>query len=182
MNNFNFPKPIVGCCAYSGTGKTTLLIAVIPALIKRGLKVSVIKHTHHSFEIDQPGKDSYRLRHAGAQQVVLASRQRTVCMTETRTLQAEPVLADALAELRPAMMDLVLVEGFKHETFAKILLHRPALGKPLPQPLQSDIIAIASDTAVATGGLPFLDLNQPGQVADFIIAHFNLTDMTHTGN
>ncbi len=170
----DFPKPIIGCCAYSGTGKTTLLSAVIPALIARGLKVSVIKHAHHSFEIDQPGKDSYRLRHAGALQVVLASRQRTVCMTEIRKQQTEPVLADALAELKPGLVDLVLVEGFKHETFAKILLHRPALGRPLLQPLLPDIIAIASDEEIATGGLPLLDMNQPQQVADFIITHFNL--------
>ncbi len=172
----DFPKPIVGCCAYSGTGKTTLLAAVIPALIDRGIAVSVIKHTHHGFDIDQPGKDSYRLRLAGARQVVLASSQRTVCMTENYKDLTEPVLADALSELKPELVDLVLVEGFKHETFAKILLHRPVLGRPLLFPLSSDIIAIASDEALAAGDLPLLDLNQPRQVAEFIITHFNLAN------
>jgi len=177
----NFPKPVLGCCAYSGTGKTTLLAAVIPALIDRGITVSVIKHAHHSFEIDHPGKDSYRLRHAGARQVVLASRQRTVCMTEIRKQQAEPVLADALAELKPELVDLVLVEGFKHETFAKILLHRPALGKPLLLPLRSDVVAVASTEPIDSGGLPLLDLNQPRQVADFIITYFNLANTPISG-
>jgi len=177
----NFSKPIVGCCAFSGTGKTTLLAALIPSLIERGIAVSVIKHAHHSFQVDHPGKDSYRLHHAGAQQVVLVSKQRIVCMTESPKQQDKPALSDALAELKPELVDLVLVEGFKHEIFAKILLHRPVLGKPLLLPLQPDVIAVASSEPVDSAGLPLLDLNQPLQIVDFIIEYFHLANTPISG-
>lgn len=165
--------PLLGFCAHgSGIGKTTLLTRLIPVMNARGLRVSVIKHAHHSFDIDHPGKDSYRLREAGTVQMLLGSRHRWALMTElsrTGEPQAEePGLAELLEQLDSRMADLVLVEGFKREPIPKIEVHRPALQYPLLAAIDPNIIAVATDAPVASA-LPQLDLNQPAVIADFIL-------------
>ncbi len=163
--------PVLGFCAYSGTGKTTLLTQLIPLLKQQGLRLAVIKHTHHVIDLDKPGKDSYRMREAGAQQVVLASHQRLISLQEKPQQDGEANLADALACINPLETDLVLVEGFKHADFAKIELHRPSLAKPLMYPDDANIIAVATDAPelVLAPHLSKLDLNQPAALAAFII-------------
>lgn len=160
--------PILSFCAYaSNSGKTTLLTQLIPALIKRGLRVSVIKHAHHSFDIDYPTKDSYKLREAGAVQTMIASNTRWALITEHRNT-VEPNLNTLIAQLDASLTDLVLVEGFRHEAIPKIEVFRASLVQPLLAEDDSTIIAIASDTAL-NSHLPVLDLNNIKQVADFVI-------------
>lgn len=164
--------PLLGFCAYSGTGKTTLLTQLIPLLTAAGLRIAVVKHTHHAIDLDQPGKDSYRMREAGAQQVILASHQRIISIREMGgKRQREASLADAISGILPENVDLILVEGFKHEPYPKIELHRPSLGKPLMFPNDGNVIALATDepTLTAPATLPTLDLNQPEQIAAFIL-------------
>lgn len=169
---FESPIPIMGVCAFSGTGKTTLLTRLLPLLSARPMRIAVIKHAHHSFEMDTPGKDSYALRKAGAKQMLVASRHRMALLTEPRGRNEEPVLAEALALLDVETADLILVEGFKHEPIPKIELHRSALDKPLLCREDPHIVAVASDGAVTLpAGLPLLDLNAPEQIADFILGH-----------
>lgn len=164
--------PVIGFAAWSGTGKTTLLEAVVARLRARELNVAVIKHAHHDFDIDHPGKDSHRLRQAGARQVMVASRRRWALITEHDDDRPEPQLAELLPQLAHDHLDLVLVEGFKHEPIPKIELHRPALRKPLLYPDDPQIIAIATDAPLAiTPGIPVLDLNQPDAVCDFLIEY-----------
>ncbi|MGR8929157.1 MAG: molybdopterin-guanine dinucleotide biosynthesis protein B [Gammaproteobacteria bacterium] len=163
---------ILGFAAYSGTGKTTLLTHLIPILKKRGLRVGVIKHSHHDFEIDYPGKDSYRLRAAGASTIMIVSPYRKALITDFPT-QHEVQLTEQLASFPCEDLDLVLVEGFRDEPFPKIELHRPKLCKPLLYPSDQSIIAIACDQYMTTPpGLPCLDLNDPTGIADFIINRF----------
>lgn len=165
-----FPSPLIGFCAYSGTGKTTLLTRLIPLLRAAGLRIAVVKHAHHSFEMDRPGKDSYELRNAGADQVLVASRKRMALIKECREPRDEPSLADALRCIDPAETDLVLVEGFKHEPYPKIEVYRPALGKPLIHPDDAHVIAVASDAPVELAReIPLLDLNRPEQIRDFVL-------------
>ncbi|HED17546.1 MAG TPA: molybdopterin-guanine dinucleotide biosynthesis protein B [Gammaproteobacteria bacterium] len=167
-------RPLLGFAAYSGTGKTTLLEQLIPLLRQQGLRIALIKHAHHAFDIDQPGKDSYRLREAGASQVLIASSQRSALITENAAPK-EPRLEDLLSRLDTDQVDLVLVEGFRHVRFAKIELHRQALDKPWLHTEDDSIIAIASDLPAETNRkLPQLDLNQPGEIVSFIMKHFNL--------
>ncbi len=165
---------VFGIAGYSGSGKTTLLERLIPQLTGRGFKVSVIKHAHHGFDIDRPGKDSYRHREAGANEVLLACGDRWALMHERRD-EAEPTLADLLGRLAPC--DLVLVEGFKQEPVPKLEVHRPANGKPPLYPERQDIVAVASDVAIDTG-LPLLPLNDPAAIADFILHHLQLQEPT----
>jgi molybdopterin-guanine dinucleotide biosynthesis protein MobB len=162
-----FKKPVLGFAAYSGTGKTTLLVKLLPLVKERGLRVAMIKHAHHDFDIDKPGKDSYELRKAGADQMLIASDMRWALMTETHN-DAEPALEDLIAKLDLDECDLVLVEGFRHMPFEKIELHRPALGKDFIFPEDDNVIAVASDERIVTGDLPLLDINSPQEVADFI--------------
>ena len=160
--------PVLGFAAWSGTGKTTLLRKLIPALRETGLRLGVVKHAHHSFDVDQPGKDSYELRHAGAERVLVGSRARYALMVECPEPR-EPVLADLLARLPGEDLDLVLVEGFKHERFPKLELHRPSLGRPLLYPEDPSIVALASDeTLDPVPALPLLDLNDVAAVAAFV--------------
>jgi len=162
--------PLLGFAAWSGTGKTTLLEQLVPLLVARGLRVAVVKHAHHDFDIDVPGKDSYRMRKAGARQVMVASRRRWALVTEHDDGRAEPRLAELLPQLDHAQLDLILVEGFKHEAIPKIELHRPALGKPLLYPDDPQVIAVATDAPLASAPpLPLLNLNTPEEVADFVL-------------
>lgn len=166
----DFPVPVLGICAFSGTGKTTLLTRVLPLLGAQGLRVAVVKHAHHSFDMDQPGKDSYELRKAGAAQMVVASRQRLAVIREYAGDREEPDLAEALAAVDAAVCDLVLVEGFKRESLPKLELCRPSCGKPLMCGRDPNIIAVVSDGPIALPrSLPLLDLNSPVQVAEFIL-------------
>ena len=163
--------PVLGVAAFSGTGKTTLLKQLIPLLRARGLRVGVIKHTHHDFDVDRPGKDSYELRHAGADEMLLASGRRWALMVETGR-EGDPELSHLLTRMDHRNLDLVLVEGFKHEHFPKIELYRPGLGKPLLFPDDPDIIAVAADGPIGRETqLPLLDLNDPEEIAEFIRAH-----------
>lgn len=160
---------VLGFAAWSGTGKTTLLRQLIPALRADGLRVGVVKHAHHSFDVDQPGKDSYMLRHAGAERVLIGSRTRWALMVEHQVAHTEPDLARLLAHMPGDGLDLILVEGFKHEAFPKIELHRPALGRPLLYPQDPSIIALASDAPMTPQrDLPLLDLNDVPAMAAFV--------------
>ncbi len=171
IDMLNAQVPILGFVAASGTGKTTLLIQLIPILKQNGLRIGLIKHSHHDFEIDQPGKDSFRLREAGASPVMLVSRYRRAMITEFSPEQ-EPRLDDQLKQFDQTELDLILVEGFRAEKFPKIELHRPSLVQPLLHPNDPDIIAIATDTALQTPThLMQLDLNQPEMIAEFIQTH-----------
>jgi molybdopterin-guanine dinucleotide biosynthesis protein B len=138
---------VIGLAGWSGAGKTTLLTRVIPHLLNEGLRVSVIKHAHHNFDVDVPGKDSWRHRHAGAEEVLVSSGKRWALMHELRGA-AEPRLPELLAKM--AHVDLVVVEGYKSEPHRKIEVHRAANGKPLLFPGDAGIVGIATDTAVET--------------------------------
>ncbi|MFC1588896.1 molybdopterin-guanine dinucleotide biosynthesis protein MobB [Pseudomonadota bacterium] len=166
--NIKFKKPVLGFAAYSGTGKTTLLVKLLPLLKEKGLRVAMIKHAHHDFDIDQPGKDSYELRKAGAGQVLIASDYRRALITETPQGK-EPGLEELIVELNLDDIDMVLVEGFRHLPFPKIELHRPSTGKDLIHPDDANVIALASDENIDSRGLPLLDLNRPQMIADFVL-------------
>ncbi|CAG9408173.1 molybdopterin-guanine dinucleotide biosynthesis protein MobB [Providencia alcalifaciens] len=160
--------PLLGITAYSGTGKTTLLKKVIPLLRQRHVRVGLIKHTHHDMEIDTPGKDSYELRKAGADQTLVASNQRWALMTETPECN-EMDLSYLASRFDPASLDLILVEGFKSESIDKIALFRSDVGKPLNGLIDEYVVAVASDEIIDTD-VPQLDINNPEQVADYIVS------------
>jgi molybdopterin-guanine dinucleotide biosynthesis protein MobB len=158
--------PILGICAAgSNAGKTTLITKLIPELIKRNIRVSVIKHAHHNFDIDYPGKDSYQIREAGAVQTLIASSKRWALMTE---IANEPNLEELIAQINPEFADLILVEGFKQAPIPKIEVHRPGLDMPLLAGSGVNIIAVASDAKLELS-VPVLDLNDIAQIADFIM-------------
>jgi len=160
--------PLLGFAAWSGVGKTTLLRHVILILSSAGLRVGLVKHAHHNFDIDHPGKDSYELRRAGAVRVAVASRERWALMVE-RHLESDPSLTDLVAAIGPGELDLVLVEGFRHEGLPKIEIHRPSLGRPLLFPDDPSVVAVATDGALPIPtALPVLDLNRPAQIAGFV--------------
>ena len=163
--------PVLGFAAWSGTGKTTLLKQLMPLFTKDGLNVALIKHAHHTFDIDHPGKDSYELRKAGAQQVLIASQKRWALMVETPESNTDPDLQTMLNQFDQTKLDLILVEGFKHETFTKIELHRREVGKPLLFHEDPHIIAIATDPQIdLQTTLPILNINEPVSVYNFIRA------------
>ena len=164
--------PILGFAAPSGTGKTTLLTQLIPQLIEHNIRVGLIKHSHHNFQIDKPGKDSFRLREAGATPVMLVSRHRRAIITEFVSPQ-EPDLDEQLSHFDQSCLDLILVEGFKRERFPKIELHRPSLDKPVFYPDDNSIVAIASDQPpILTREIASLDLNNIRQITQFILHTF----------
>jgi molybdopterin-guanine dinucleotide biosynthesis adapter protein len=163
---------VFGIAGWSGSGKTTLLEKLIPALTARGLKVAVIKHAHHGFDIDKPGKDSYRHREAGAVEVLLSCNDRWALMHERRD-EAEPTLAELLGHLSPC--DLVLIEGFKQEPVPKLEVYRPAHGKPPLFGERDDIVGVATDGEVQTS-LPVLPLNDIAAIADFVINTLGLQE------
>ena len=167
-SSITFPKPVIGFAAFSGTGKTTLLTKVLPILRARGLRVGMLKHAHHAMDIDHPGKDSYELRKAGAEQMLVVSRSQVAWIHELRDGRAEPDLQEALNLLDPDTLDLVLVEGFKRESFAKIELHREGLHKPLLYPDDQNIIAFASEQPPENLPIPWIDLNVAEDMAIFI--------------
>ena len=160
-------KRVFGVAGFSGAGKTTLLEKLIARFVGQGFKVAVIKQTHHDFDLDQPGKDSWRHRAAGASEVLLASERRWALMHELR-MAAVPTLMDHVARLSPC--DLVLVEGYKREAIPKLEVYRPALGVPLLHPGDSHILALASDEPVPTR-LPWFSLSDTPAIADFILQH-----------
>jgi molybdenum cofactor guanylyltransferase/molybdopterin-guanine dinucleotide biosynthesis protein MobB len=181
--NFNYPEdisafkphigskvPLLGFAAFSGTGKTSLLSLLLPKLNELGLRVAVIKHAHHKFDIDIPGKDSYELRKAGAVQMLIAS-SRLMALMQTRYEQ-EPELTELLPRLDQQQLDLILIEGFKQASIPKIELHRPILGKPLLYPEDDNIIAIASDEILPlTKQIQQLDMNDINAIVTFIQRH-----------
>jgi molybdopterin molybdotransferase len=158
--------PLLGFAAYSGTGKTTLLEALLPMLTESGLRIGVLKHAHHDFDVDKPGKDSYRLRKAGAGQMLISSRKRHVLMTETP--EAEADFDYLLTRFNTEKLDLILVEGCKNIAFPKIELHREEVGKPWLYSNDNNIIAIAADTQVESD-LPQMSINDLEAISDFII-------------
>lgn len=169
-------KPIVGLAAYSGTGKTTLLRAVIPLLVERGVRVALVKHAHHGFDVDYPGKDSYELRKAGAGQVLVTSANRRALMTE-RPSPRDPVLAEELACLDQEAVDLILVEGFRHARFPKIELRRGVEPQSTLAAQDDSVVAVATDApAEVHHGLPRLDINNPTEIAAFILEHILQAD------
>lgn len=174
MINQNFNTPVIGFSAYSGTGKTTLLTQLIPLLKQRGLRLAIIKHAHHDFDVDYPEKDSYKLRHAGAKQMLISSAKRFALMTELGDDHKELSLSDLLDQIDHDQTDLILVEGFKREAFQKIELHRPKLGHPLLFQNDNNIIAVASDEKVPSlpSSLTQLNLNNVPSIADFILKKF----------
>ncbi len=159
---------IIGLAGWSGAGKTTLLRRLIPVLVARGLRVSTIKHAHHGFDIDQPGKDSWEHRQAGATEVLVASARRWALMHELRDAP-EPTLATLLGRL--SQVDLVLVEGFKRDAHPKLEVHRPSLGKPLLHPGDPSIGAVASDATLPEALVPVLPLDDVAAVAGYVLDH-----------
>jgi molybdopterin-guanine dinucleotide biosynthesis protein B len=157
---------VIGIAGWSGSGKTTLLTRVIPCLTARGLKVSTMKHAHHDFDIDQPGKDSHTHRQAGASEVLISSANRFALMHELRG-EAEWTLRDLLAKLSP--IDLVLIEGFKRETHPKLEVYRAAVGKPPLHPDDPNIVAVATDGELSAH-VPVVSLNDTDAVADILVA------------
>jgi molybdopterin-guanine dinucleotide biosynthesis adapter protein len=162
---------IFGLAGWSGSGKTTLMTALIPEFVSRGITVSTIKHAHHAFDIDQPGKDSWRHRAAGAQEVMVASARRWALMHELRD-EPEPPLDELVRRL--GRVDLILVEGFKRHAHLKIEVYRPSLGKPLLHPDDPYVVAVASDERLPGVAVPCLPLSDAGMIATFILRHDGL--------
>jgi molybdopterin-guanine dinucleotide biosynthesis protein B len=177
----NATIPIIGFVAPSGTGKTQLLKALITRLKSKGFKVAVIKHSHHDFEIDKPGKDSYELRISGAAQMLIASKYRWALISESEKPEQEVGLNTMIKQLDQTALDIILVEGFKFECFPKIEVYRSDIvpSKPAQTPLflsDPDIVAVATDKSlIPKDGITLLDINDIKQISQFIIQHFSLT-------
>jgi molybdopterin-guanine dinucleotide biosynthesis protein B len=159
---------IFGLAGWSGSGKTTLMAALIPELVSRGITVSTLKHAHHAFDVDQPGKDSWRHRQAGAQEVMISSENRWALMHELRGAP-EPAFEELVRRMSP--VDLLLVEGFKRHPHPKIEVYRRSLGKPLLHPEDPSVVAIASDEMLPGLTLSWLPLSDAGAVAAFILGY-----------
>lgn len=167
---------ILGLTGWSGSGKTTLLTALLPHFIARGMTVSTIKHAHHGFDLDQPGKDSWRHRQSGAREVMIASGRRWALLHELEG--PEPGLPELLAHMAP--VDLVVVEGFKANPHPKIEVFRPAMGRDGLWPGREDIVAIAADAPVPGAGRPVLPLNAPGEIATWAVDYLQSLAALHT--
>jgi molybdopterin-guanine dinucleotide biosynthesis protein B len=159
---------IIGLAGWSGSGKTTLITKAIPRLIARGCRVSTLKHAHHGFDLDQPGKDSFMHRAAGATEVAISSARRFAVLHELRD-EPEWDLPALLDKLSP--VDLVLVEGFKRDPFPKLEIHRKANGKPLIHPDDPHVVAVASDTPLPQATVPVIDLDDVERIVDALLAH-----------
>jgi molybdopterin-guanine dinucleotide biosynthesis adapter protein len=155
----------IGLVGWSGSGKTTLLTTLLPLLRAQGLRVSTVKHAHHGFDMDRPGKDSFRHREAGAHEVLVASSTRWALLHEIDG--PEPSLTDLLARLTP--VDLVLVEGFKAHPYPKLEVHRPSLGKPALWPRDPAVLAVATDAPLPECAIPRLPLDAPAMIAEWIM-------------
>ncbi len=162
---------IFGLAGWSGSGKTTLMVRLIPELVARGITVSTMKHAHHAFDVDQPGKDSYEHRAAGATEVMVSSAARWALMHELRGAPESSVEA-LIAHMTP--VDLLIVEGFKHHPHPKLEVHRPALGKPLLCVGDPHVVAVASDSSIPGLRAPLFNLSDVPGIADFIIGHCDL--------
>ncbi|MCL6271368.1 molybdopterin-guanine dinucleotide biosynthesis protein B [Sansalvadorimonas sp. 2012CJ34-2] len=165
----NLQIPIIGFAAFSGTGKTTLLEKVLPLITGRGIKIGLVKASHHSIEPDKPGKDSYRLRKAGATQLVLSTPERAICITEREI--DDPLLEDQLSLLDQDRLDLIIVEGFRDSAIPKIELHRSDFDRPFLYKNDTNIIALCWDCCDSGENIPLpqLDINNPEQVAEFVV-------------
>ena len=161
---------VFGFAGFSGSGKTTLIERLVPLFVARGLRVSLIKHAHHTFDVDQPGKDSYRHRHAGATEVLVTSSRRWVLMHELRG-EAEPSMEETMARMSPC--DLLLVEGFKRAGIPKLEVYREVVGEGPLYPHDPHIVAIATDRP-QEAPVPVFDLNQPAAIGEFILQHLGL--------
>lgn len=160
-----------GIVGHSGNGKTTLLVKVVPILVEMGLSVSTMKHAHHGFDIDTPGKDSYRHRTAGATEVMMASARRWALQSELRGAP-EPSIEELLSHMSP--VDLVLIEGFKTHPHAKIEVFRESVGAPALYIADPTVVAVASDMALPDAKIPVLDIDDAKAVAAFIVGHCQL--------
>ena len=169
---------IFGLVGWSGSGKTTLVANLVPELMGRGLTVSTMKHTHHNFDIDKPGKDSHQHRLAGATEVLLTGSKRWALLHENRDAP-EPSIDDLLARMKE--VDLVLIEGFKSHKHQKMEVHRPAVGKPLLCPEDPTIVAVASDVELPDVTLPVIGLENVAAIADFIVGHLSLEPRVRNG-
>jgi molybdopterin-guanine dinucleotide biosynthesis protein B len=156
---------VLGIVGWSGSGKTTLLTAMLPLLLARSVTVSTVKHTHHGFDMDRPGKDTYRHREAGAREVLVASGERWALLHEVTG--PEPRLPELLARMQP--VDLVLVEGFKTHPFPKLEVYRPALGKPPIWHSEPEIVAVAADAPLASCDRTLLPLNDPTAIVEWLL-------------
>lgn len=169
--------PLIGFSAYSGTGKTTLIKQVIPLLKEQGLRVAVIKHAHHHFDLDQPGKDSFELRKAGADQTIICTYTRMAVITEFEKRENEPTMQEIIDSIDQDKYDIILVEGYKHLPFPKIELHRQSVGKPYMYPGDSNIVAIACDAELPEPtDITVLDINDIDGIAELICERVNRTD------
>ena len=162
---------ILGLAGWSGSGKTTLIRSLIPVLVARGLRVSTLKHAHHAFDIDTPGKDSYEHRQAGATEVLVSSARRFALMHELRGAP-EPSVEALVSRMAP--VDLLIIEGFKRHGHDKLEIHRPALGKTLLAPDDPHVVAVASDAFIPGLRVPILGLDDTKGIAEFVIAHCQL--------
>tara|TARA_Y100001934_G_C12078739_1_gene643711 strand:+ start:191 stop:730 length:540 start_codon:yes stop_codon:yes gene_type:complete len=169
---------IIGIVGWSGSGKTTLMKQLLPELIKRDFRVSTMKHAHHNFEIDKPGKDSHIHRKAGAHEVLITSSQRWTILHENRDV-GEPSVDYLLTRLEK--VDMVLIEGFKEHSHAKIEVHRSTLGKPLLARDDPSIVAVAADSSIILDDAMLLDLNNIKEIADFIIHYFGFVSQVGNG-
>nr|WP_245434502.1 molybdopterin-guanine dinucleotide biosynthesis protein B [Pseudolabrys taiwanensis] len=159
---------MIGLAGWSGSGKTTVIKKVIPRLIERGISVSTLKHAHHGFDLDQPGKDSFFHRTAGATEVIISSSKRWAILHELRE-EEEWDLPDLVRKMSP--VDLILVEGFKRDAFPKLEVHRAENAKPLIQPVDPYIVAIASDVELPDARVPVIDLNDVEGIAELLLKH-----------
>ena len=166
----SFSLPLLGFSAFSGTGKTTLLEQLIPLLVTQGLRIALVKHSHHDIELDSVGKDSYRLRKSGASQVILAGTHRSICFHEHQQAH-DSKLTEQLALLDVSSLDLVLVEGYRDQAFPKIELNRATLQKPFLYPHDRHIIALVCDQSVKGTTLPLFQFDELAGLAQFILLH-----------
>lgn len=162
---------VFGFAGFSGSGKTTLIEQLIPRFVAQGLRIALVKHAHHTFDVDHPGKDSYRHRHAGATEVLVTSSRRWVLMHELRG-EAEPSMEEVVARISPC--DLLLVEGYKRASIPKLEVYREIVGEGMLHPHDPNIVAVATDRPFDLH-LPVLDLNRPDLVGDFILGHLGLS-------
>ncbi|MFM2480050.1 molybdopterin-guanine dinucleotide biosynthesis protein B [Celerinatantimonas sp. YJH-8] len=164
----NWPKPVIGLAGYSGAGKTTLLCQLVEIITAKGFNVAVIKHSHHQIELDKPGKDSYRIKHSGARQLLLSCPNQVILFAQQRNHDS---VESQLARLQWSEIDLVLVEGYRHSAIPKFEIHRPALQKPLLADQDPHIFAIATNEPLSPQSLPIWPLDDAEYIAEQLLQH-----------